>query len=337
MSISKDTILQDWKKRKFNPVYWLEGEETYAIDTLTDYAEKNILTEQEASFNLTVMYGREVECAEVINSCKRYPMFADLQVVILKEAQFLKDIELLIKYIEHPLSSTVFIVAYKDKKLDGRTLLATALKKSAIVLTTKKLADYQLPEWVSQLIHTKGYLITPKALTLLVDHVGSDLSRMNNEIEKLLMNLGSRREITDEDIEKYIGVSREFNAFELQAAFAKKDMAKAIRIIEYFETNPKAAPIQMILPALYSFFSKCYMLFSFSSSDDKNAAAALGVSPYFLKDYTQANTIYTYEGIEQILMLLHAYNLKSIGINAIAVSDSSLLKELAVKIIYVRG
>lgn len=331
MSISTDTIIQDWKKKKFSPIYWLEGEETYSIDTLTDFAEQHILTEQEASFNLTIVYGREVSGADVINSCKRYPMFAERQVVILKEAQFMKDIEQLSSYIEHPLTSTVLIVAFKDKKVDGRGSFSKILKNKAVVLTTKKMQDYQLPEWVSQLVHTKGYLIAPKALSLLVDHVGSDLSRMNNEVDKLIMNLGTRKEISDEDIEKYIGVSREFNVFELQAAMAKKDLYKAIRIVEYFETNPKAAPLQMILPALYGFFSKCYMLFSFSSSDEKTAAAAIGVSPYFMKDYTQANTIYKFEGIEQILLLLHAYNLKSIGINSSNSGDLGLLKELVVK------
>jgi len=332
MSISTDTIIQDWKKKKYSPIYWLEGEETYAIDTLTDFAEHQILTEQEASFNLTLLYGRDVSSSDVINSCTRYPMFAERQVVILKEAQFMKDIERLSSYVEHPLASTILVVAYKDKKVDGRGSFSKLLKSKAVVLTTKKLQDYQLPEWVSQLVHTKGFLISPKALSLLVDHVGSDLSRMNNEVDKLIMNLGERKEISDEDIEKYIGVSREFNAFELQAALAKKDMLKAIRIAEYFESNPKAAPIQMILPALYVFFSKCYMLFSFSSSDEKTAAAAIGVSPYFMKDYTQANMLYKFDGIEQILLLLHAYNLKSIGIDSSNSGDMGLLKELIVKI-----
>jgi len=333
MSISTDTIIQDWKKKKFSPIYWLEGEETYAIDTITDYAEHHILTEQETSFNLTIVYGREVSYADVINYCQRYPMFAERQVVILKEAQFMKDIERLTSYVENPLSSTVLIVAYKDKKVDGRSGFSKLLKSKTVLLTTKKLQDYQLPEWVSQLVHTKGFLISPKALSLLVDHVGSDLSRMNNEVDKLIMNLGARKEISDEDIEKYIGVSREFNAFELQAALAKKDFYKAIRIAEYFETNPKAAPIQMILPALYGFFSKCYMLFSFSSSDEKTAATAIGVNPYFLKDYTQANMLYKFDGIEQILLLLHSYNLKSIGIDSSSSGDMGLLKELIVKIV----
>lgn len=329
-----DKILGDWKKGKFKPVYWLEGEEEYYIDVLVNYAERNILSEAEAGFNLTVFYGKDADWPAVINACRRYPMFAERQVVLLKEAQQMKDIDKLEAYIDKPLSSTVFIVAYKEKKVDGRSKLAKLLKEKAELYTTKKLYDNQLPDWTSELIRSKGYEITQKALFLLVDHVGNDLSRINNEVDKLLVNLGGDRtiSITEDDIEKYVGVSKEYNVFELQDAFAKKDKVKAIRIIQYFEGNPKAGPIQLILPSIYNFFSKVYMIFGQPARDEKGVAAAIGVNPFFAKDYLAAIRNYNYEGIEQGLLLLHTYNLKSVGVGSAGTGDASLLKELVVKI-----
>jgi len=329
-----DKILGDWKKGKFKPVYWLEGEEEYYIDVLVNYAERNILSEAEAGFNLTVFYGKDADWPAVINACRRYPMFAERQVVLLKEAQQMKDIDKLEAYIDKPLSSTVFVVAYKEKKVDGRSKLAKLLKEKAELYTTKKLYDNQLPDWTSELIRSKGYEITQKALLLLVDHIGNDLSRINNEIDKLLVNLGGDRtiSITEDDIEKYVGVSKEYNVFELQDAFAKKDKVKAIRIIQYFEGNPKAGPIQLILPSIYNFFSKVYMIFGQPARDEKGVAAAIGVNPFFAKDYLAAVRNYNYEGIEQGLLLLHTYNLKSVGVGSAGTEDASLLKELVVKI-----
>ncbi|HEY4336034.1 MAG TPA: DNA polymerase III subunit delta [Puia sp.] len=330
MSVEK--ILGDWKKSKFKPVYWLEGEEEYHIDVLVNYAEHQILTEAEAGFNLTVFYGKDADWPAVINACRRYPMFAERQVVILKEAQQMRDIDKLEPYIDKPLVSTIFVVAYKEKKVDGRSKLAKLLKEKAELYTTKKLYDNQLPDWTSELIRQKGYSITQKALLLLVDHIGNDLNRINNEVDKLLVNLAARKEITEDDIERYVGVSKEYNVFELQDAFAKKDRAKAIRIIQYFEGNPKAGPIQLILPSIYNFFSKVYMIFGQAARDEKGVAAAIGVNPYFAKDYLAALRNYDYAGIEQGLLLLHHYNLKSVGVGSVGVEDASLLKELVVKI-----
>src|SRR5579859_355238 len=330
MSVEK--ILGDWKKLKFKPVYWLEGEEEFYIDILVAYAERHILSEAEAGFNLTIFYGKDADWPAVINACRRYPMFAERQVVLLKEAQQMRDIDKLEAYIDKPLVSTVFVVAYKEKKVDGRSKLAKLLKEKAELYTTKKLYDNQLPEWTTELVRQKGYTMTQKALLLLVDHIGNDLSRINNEVEKLLVNLSGRKEITEDDIERYVGVSKEYNVFELQDAFAKKDRVKAIRIIQYFEGNPKAGPIQLILPSIYNFFSKVYMIFGQQARDEKGVAAAIGVNPYFAKDYLAALRNYDYAGIEQGLLLLHAYNLKSVGVGSAGVEDASLLKELVVKI-----
>jgi DNA polymerase-3 subunit delta len=331
--MSAEKIIADWKKGNFKPIYWLEGDEPFFIDQVVHYAEHKILSESEASFNLSIFYGKDADWSSVVNACMRYPMFADKQVVILKEAQQMRDIEKLESYIDNPLVSTIFVVSYKEKKVDGRSKLAKTLKSKGEMLTTKKMYDSQLPEWVNQMVASHQLTITPKALHLLVDHIGNDLSRLQNEVEKLAVNLAGRKNITEDDIEKYIGVSKDFNVFELQDALGKRDLAKTIRIIHYFEANPKAAPIQMILPALYNYFSKVFMLYSLPNITEQSAAAALGVNPFFVKEYIATARRYDYEGIEKVLLLLHQYNLRSIGVHDAGTSDAGLLKELAVKMI----
>lgn len=327
-----DKIIAAWKKKEFKPVYWLEGEEDFYIDQLVNYAEHQILTEAEAGFNLTVFYGKDASWPDIINACRRYPMFSERQVVLLKEAQQMRDVEKLEPYILNPLPSTILVVSYKEKKLDGRTSLAKTLKKKAEVITTKKYYEDKLPDWTSNLVHSKGYQIAPKALLLLVDHIGNDLARINNEVDKILVNLHNRKTITEEDIENFVGISKDYNPFELQSAFMYKDFAKAIRIIQYFEANPKAAPIQMLLPTLYNLFSRTFMIFGQGSRDEKTVAATIGVNPFFVKDYLATSKHYGYEGVEAALLLLHEYNLKSVGINNPGASDASLLKELAFKL-----
>jgi len=331
--MSAEKIISDWKKKLFKPVYWLEGEEDYFIDKIVHYAEHNILTESEAGFNLTVFYGRDADWTQVINACKRYPMFAERQVVLLKEAQHMRDIDKLESYISQPLTSTIFVVSYKEKKVDGRTQLAKLLKTKAELFTTKKMYDNALPDWTNELVKSKGYTISQKAVLLLVDHIGNDLSRIDNEIEKMLVNLGTRTNITEDDIEKYVGVSKEYNPFELQSAMAAKDLPKAMRIIQYFEANPKAAPIQLVLPTLYNLFSKTYMIFGQSAKDDKTVAANIGVNAWFVKDYMLVARNYGYNGVEKALLLLHHYNLRSVGVNDTGSSDASLLKEMVVKMV----
>lgn len=329
--MSAEKIISEWKKQNFKSLYWLEGEEDYYIDLVTDYAEHHILDEAAAGFNLTVFYGRDADWATVVNACKRYPMFAERQVVLLKEAQQMKEIEKLESYFENPLSSTVFVVAYKGKTLDKRTKLYKLLKQSAEVFNSEKIKDYKLQEWIGEYVRSKGYTINSKAISLLDEHIGNDLARIVNEIEKLDLNLKGKKEITEDDIEKYIGISKEYNVFELQAAIAKKDLARAITIIKYFEGNPKAGPIQMVLPALYASFSKIYTVFGMP---DKSEAA---LRPHFynntfaVKSALETIRQYGYEGVEKILLLLHHYNLKGVGIGDGGASDASLMREMVVK------
>jgi DNA polymerase-3 subunit delta len=328
-----NAIISDWKKGTYKPLYWLEGEEEYFIDKVMKYAESNILKESETSFNLSVFYGKDADWVAVINACRRYPMFAERQVVLLKEAQQMRDIEKLETYIENPLTSTIFVVSYKEKKVDGRTRLAKLLKEKGVVLTTKKLYDNQLPEWTEELVQSKELNIAQKALMLLVDHIGNDLSRIENEIDKIAINLGKRKGITETDVEQYVGVSKDFNVFELQASLATKNLSKAIQIIQYFEANPKAAPIQLILPSLYAFFSKVFMIYGLHTKDEKTIATSLGINPFFVKDYLRTTSVFSYADVERLLLLLSDYNLKSIGINNSGTTDASLLKEMVVKMI----
>ncbi len=331
--MSAEKIISEWKKKKFKPIYWLEGEEDYYIDRVVDHAEHHILDESQAGFNLTVFYGRDADWASVVNACRRYPMFAEFQVVLLKEAQQMKDIDKLEGYIENPLPSTLFVVAYKGKSYDKRTKLYKLLKSNAEIFSSEKIRDYKLAEWIGELLQAKGFKMNSKAISLVEEHIGNDLSRIANEIDKLALNLKGRKEITEDDIEQYIGISKEYNVFELQAAIAKKDLARAITIIQYFEGNPKAGPIQMVLPALYASFSKVYTVFGMNDRSE----AALKPHFYFnavaVKNALETINNYGYEGIERILLLLHQYNLKGLGIDNAGTSDASLMKEMVVKMI----
>ena len=329
--MSAEKIIGDWKKKLFKPLYWLEGEEDYYIDKIMDYAEHNILPESEAGFNLSVFYGKDANWSDVVNACMRYPMFAEKQVVLLKEAQQMRDLDKLDPYIENPLASTIFVVSYKEKALDKRTKLYKTIKKDGEIFTSEKIREYKMVDWVKDYMSQQGFDMNQKAIILLVDYVGNDLSRITNEIEKITVNLGQRKTITEDDIEKYVGVSKEYNAFELQSAMSKKDLAKAIKIIQYFESNPKAAPIQLVLPSLYGFFSKLYSVFGMVDKSEAALRPLFYNNPFAVKEALASMKMYGYEGVEKALLLLHEYNLRSVGINDTGTSDGSLMKEMVVK------
>ena len=309
----------------------MEGEEDYYIDLLMNYAEHKILPESEAGFNLSVFYGKDANWTEVVNACMRYPMFAEKQVVLLKEAQQMKDLEKLENYIKAPLASTVFIISHKEKTINKTSKLGKYIKKECELFNSEKVRDYKLVEWVTDYLKSQDFTMTPKAIQLLTEHLGNDLSRIVNELEKLTLNIGQRKSITEDDIEKYVGVSKEYNAFELQAAMSKKDLVKAMQIIQYFESNPKAAPIQLVLPALYGFFSKLYVIFGLADKSETALKPLFYNNPYAVKEALSTMKMYGYEGIERSLLLLHDYNLKSVGVNSNGTSDASLLKEMVVK------
>lgn len=331
--VSVETILKEWKIKAYKPIYWLEGEEPYYIDKLVAFAEHKILTESEASFNLTVFYGKDADWTAVVNACRRYPMFAKRQVVLLKEAQAMRDIEKLEGYMEKPLGSTILIVAYKDKKLDGRSKMVKHIKKNGEIVFFKKVADYQMNDWIKDMVTTKGYQISTQAITMLADHIGNDLNRVENEVEKMVLNVGRGKEIDVNTIEKYVGISKEFNAFELQAAIAKKDLPKAIRIIQYFELNPKAAPLQLVLPAIYNYFSKVYTIFGMEDTSEGALKSMFYNNGFAAREAIQTTRSFGLQGVEKVLLLLHEYNLRSVGINNASTTDSGLMKEMVVRMI----
>lgn len=329
--MSAEKILGSWKKKSYRPVYWLEGEEEYYIDMVMDYAEHHLLPESEAEFNLTIFYGKDAGWASVLNACQRYPMFAEKQVVLLKEAQHMKEIEKLESYISSPLDSTIFVVGYKGKNLDKRTKLYKLLQSNAEVLNAIKIKESKIHEWITELCKSRGYSIQPKAIALLEEHIGNDLSRIANEIEKLSVNLKGKKMIDEDDIERYIGISKEYNVFELQAAIAQKDLAKAVKILQYFESNPKAAPIQLALPALYAHFSKVYAAFGMNDKSDATLKPLFYFNPTSLQQAKDVMKNYGYDGVEKLLLLLHLYNLKSVGVGDTGTPGASLMKEMVVK------
>ena len=329
MSVEK--IIQSWKKNEFKPIYWIEGEEDYYIDFLMNYAENNILSESESSFNLSIFYGKDADWMNVINACKRYPMFSEKQVVLLKEAQQMSSLDKLESYVENPLSSTIFVVGYKNKSYDKRTKLYKLLSKTAEIVTLPKIKDDKINEWISNYVKSIGFSISSKASLLLQEHIGNDLNRIVSEIDKLKVNLKENKSIDEDVIEKYIGISKEYNIFELQAAIANKSIASAIKIINYFESNPKAGPIQMVLPALYSFFSKVYAVYGMSNQTENVLKAHFYFNPIALAQGRIAMKNYNYGGIEKIILLLHHYNLKGIGIGDSGTGSASLLKEMVLK------
>jgi len=330
--MTASSIISNWKNKEFKPVYWLEGDEDYFIDELMEYAEKKILSESEAGFNQTIFYGKDANWADIVNACRRYPMFADRQVVLLKEAQQMKDVEKLEAYVENPLPSTVLVVSYKGKTLDGRQKFSKLIKKKGEVFLSKKMYENQLPGWINNYLAEIGFSIKPKALALLVDHIGNDLSRIVNEIEKLSLNLGAAKVITEDEIEKFIGISKEYNIFELQNALSNKDQPKAIRIIQYFEANPKAVPIQLILPSLYSYFSRILPLYQMHDKSERAIKPLFNYNPALTEQVLHTLKNYSFLEMEQVILLLHDANLKSIGIGNQGMSTGALMKELAFKI-----
>ncbi len=331
--MSAEKILSEWKKKQFKPVYWLEGEEDYFIDEVMDYAENHILSESDASFNKTVFYGKDASWTEVINSCKRYPMFSERQVVLLKEAQVMNDIDKMESYINNPSPTTVFVVSYKGKTLDKRSKIAKIIKEKGEILLSQKLYDNKLPGWALSFIESKGFSISSNALTILIDHIGNDLSRIANEVEKLSLNMSGSKNITEDTIEQFVGISKEYNLNELQKAICSKNISKAITIVQYFESNPKAVPIQLLLPSLYNFFSKVMITFQMNDRSLNGVRSMFFNNPIASQDAINAAKNYGFTGIENILLLLHEYNLKSIGIHSGNESRGSLIKELVIKII----
>lgn len=327
-------IVSDIKNGAVKPIYFLMGEEPYYINKISDYIEKNILEESEKGFNLQVMYGRDVTVDDIVGAAKRYPMMAEKQVIIVKEAQDLsRSIEKLVAYANQPQPTTVLVLNYKYKKLDKRKKLHKAIAKTGLVFESKKLYDNKVADWIRRVLSGKNYQIAPKAAQMLVDFLGTDLSKIANELDKLMLILPKETIITDVHIEENIGISKDFNNFELLKAIGDKNLVKANRIINYFVNNPKNNPTVMTISLLNNFFTKLLLFHGLENKSKDAVSRALGVNIYFVEDYFFASRNYPMRKVAQLIAILRDADVKSKGVGA-NLSQGDILKELIFKILH---
>lgn len=334
--VTYEEIVRDLKNRVYKPVYYLMGEETYYIDKISDYISDTVLTDEEKEFNLTVMYGGDVDVVTIVNAAKRYPMMSEHQVVVVKEAQNVKGMEGLSFYLQKPLMSTILVICHKHGVLDRRKKLAAEIEKIGVLFESKKLKEAQLPGFVASYLKRKSVDIEPKAAEMMAEFVGTDLSRMAGELEKLVITLpsGSRR-VTPEQIERNIGVSKDYNNFELRNALVARDVLKANRIIKYFEENPKNNPIQTTLSVLFGFFSNLMLAYYAPEKTEQGIAAQLGLrSPWQAREYIMAMRQYSGVKVMQIIGEIRYCDARSKGVGNSSLSDGDLLRELIYVILH---
>jgi len=328
-----DQLIADLKNKIYKPIYLLTGDESYYIDKVIDYIEGNVLTEAEKSFNMTVLYGKDTDVRTVDSAAKRFPMMSNYQLVVVKEAHEMKDIESLSFYAEKPLKSTILVIVYKYKSLDKRKKLYKLIEKTGVILESPKLYDNKIPAWITSYLAEKKMNIKPEALAMLSEFLGTDLGKIANELNKLAILLPEGTTITPDHVEKNIGVSKDYNIFELQKALGYKDVLKANRIVNYFEHNNKDAPMVVIISSLFTYFSQLLKIHSLKDNSQGAIASALGINPYFVKDYLPAKNNYPLMKVIYIISLLREFDLKAKGVNSTA-SEDQLLKELTFKILH---
>lgn len=327
-------LVTDIKNKKLAPIYLLMGEEAYYIDKISDFIEDQVLAEEEKGFNQMVLYGRDVTIEDIVGNAKRFPMMADKQVVIVKEAQDLsRTIDKLADYAKNPQPSTVLVICYKYKNVDKRKAVYKAIKKSGVVFESKRLYDNQIPDWIRRTLSGKGYSIVPKASQMLLEFLGTDLAKINNELEKLQIILPKGTEITPLHIEVNIGISKDYNNFELRKAIGNRDDLKAFKIINYFGENPKDNPMVVTVSLLFGFFSQLLQLHGLSDKSPRNVSSVLRVNPYFVNEYIVAARNFPMRKVSGIIAVIREFDLKSKGVNANAIPQKDLLKELLVKIL----
>ena len=309
------------------------GEEEFYIDNITNLFIEDVLTDEEKQFNLNILYGKETSVDQIISICKKYPLMSKYQIVLVKEAQDLsRTFDGLIDYFKKPLESTILIINYKHKSIDKRKSSFKELKKNAKVFEFKKLYDNQVQNWISDTVNSAGFSIDRKSVSLINEHLGNSLSKISNEIDKLLEIKKKEKIIELDDIEKYIGISKEFNNFELRKALGEKNYNKAFQIAQYFSENPNANPIVVTISIIFDFFNKLLIFHSNIELNDTKIASLLGINPFFIKEYKTASTNYDLKQVVRIISILRDYDMFSKGVG-VKKADSSLLKEMVVKII----
>lgn len=352
-------ILKELRNRVYHPIYFLHGEEPFYIDRISDYIENHVLDEMQKEFNQTVLYGRDVTPSVIFSTARRYPMMSNYQVVIVREAQDVKGLlkgkdedddtgddgesidpakkdapeqDPFLLYLNNPQPTTILVLCYKYRKLDKRTKISKEIEKSAVLFESKKLYADKVPAWVVSYVKSKGYTISEKAAGLISEYLGTDLSRVSNELDKLMISLKTGSEISPSQIESGIGISKDYNVFELQDAMGRRDSLKVARIIRYFGANPKNNPLVMILPALANYFTKIITVHAYRGKAGANLSVLLGVNPYFVKDYEIAARNYPLDAAIAAISLIHEYDLKSKGVNNAGTGDNDLLKEMVFRI-----
>ena len=329
-------IMKEIRERRFSPIYYLMGEEPYYIDRISDCLIDTVLSETEKDFNLDILYGADVDINTIINTARRYPMMSEYRLMVVKEAQVVKGMENLSIYLQNPLSSTILVICHKNGTLDRRKKLAGEVAKKGVLFESKKLKDSQLPQFINSYMMQKGLNMDPKATEMMADFVGTDLSRMTGELDKLIITQpqGQTR-VTPEQIEKNIGISKDYNNIELRNAILQKDILKANRIIKYFKDNPKNNPIQLTLAYLFSFFSNLMLAYYAPDKSENGVAAFLGFkSPWQAKDYVTAMKRFSGKKTMQIIHDIRYTDAKSKGVNNPSVDSADLLKELVYKILH---
>ncbi|NBW30349.1 MAG: DNA polymerase III subunit delta [Flavobacteriales bacterium] len=327
-------LLKEIRNKKFEKIYFLHGEEPYFIDVLTKAIQDNALEESERDFNQSILYGKDAEVLSLISELKSYPMMAERRLVILKEAQYFKAIEQLESYLENPANSTIFVICYKYKTFDARKKTLKNALKNGVVFKSEKVKEYQLAEWIQQYIKTTGYELTSKACMLLIESLGNDLGRIVKELEKLAVLIEKGTIINENHIEENIGISKDYNVFELTNAVANKDNLKALKIVDYFEHNPKAADLVFVISNLFKFFSQIMRIHFLPNKSREAVARALGVHPFVAGELTNAKNKYDPRKIAANIALIHEYDLKSKGVGNTSATQGELMREMVYQLIH---
>lgn len=329
-------IISDVKNKNYSPIYFLEGAEPYFLDLISDCILDNVLTENEKEFNQHILYGKDLSIDAIMTSAKRFPMMAERQVVVIREAQNIRNIEDLAPYAEKPMKSTILVLNYKYKTIDKRKRLYKGITKNGVYFESKPLYDNQIPAWISKYLKSKNLGIDPRASQMIADFIGSDLQRIVNELEKVCISLVPGTSIMPDDVERNIGISKEFNIFELQNALGTRDILKANRIINFFIDNEKNNPLTVILGNLLNYFRKLLVYHSIENKSDRSLVAQkLGVNPFFINDYVNASKIYTLDKAIKIIAIMREYDLRSKGARGGSASNGDLLRELTFKILHI--
>ena len=335
--MSYEQIIGDINRKIFYPIYFLTGEEPHFIDKISKLIETTVLSEDEKEFNQIIVYGRDILPNQIIQMAREYPVFGNYRVIIVREAQDIKQIEkdkLLLAYLEKPVPTTLLVFDYKYKKVDGRTSFVQLLKKNGVFFESKKLYDNQVPKCIEGTIRGMGYQINPQAMMLLSENLGTDLSKIENELKKLVINIDKNTEITPDIVEKNIGISKDFNIFELQKALGERNIYKANQIINFFASNPKDNSVVFVIVMLFNYFKRLLIYHTLKDKSDKNVASKFGINPYFVREIRIASSRYNIAKLRSIISILREYDQKAKGVETAPIEDGELMKEMIYKILH---